>query len=50
MLGARITEEARAFTYVQEKDGRQRVCFEERPADDRHVTLYAPQTPASSAS
>ena len=46
ILGARVTKEEPGVFFVEGKDLRQRVCFEEHPTDDRRLTLYAPHTPA----
>jgi superfamily II DNA or RNA helicase len=46
MLGSTVTAEEQGVYLVEGKDVRERVCFEERPADERRLILYAPQTPA----
>jgi superfamily II DNA or RNA helicase len=46
MLGAKVSEAERGIYLVQEKDGCSRIRFDENVANDQHVTLYGPQTPA----
>jgi superfamily II DNA or RNA helicase len=46
MIGVLVTREEPGIYFIEGKDCRERICFEERPADDRRLTVYAPQTPA----
>jgi superfamily II DNA or RNA helicase len=46
MLGARVAEEDAGIYFVQGKDLQERICFRERPGDERRLILYAPHTPA----
>lgn len=45
LAGARIIKEGPGIYFIEGKDVRERICFGERPDDERRLVLYAPHTP-----